>query len=1104
MRKKSWLLILFSGILPVVLPAFSWTQTIDSTTQTYIYEQLESARTFGNAQVIDSALIYSELAMDSALQVPSTPDTTLARIYMATGWCYIATGQLDLADSLLTKALDIRIQEYGPDDTLVANVYADLGRVYFGQRRFAEGLPIFEKAAAIRNKMLPVDNYDRANSIGNLATIYIMFQRFDEADSLYQICLPMLINILGEDHLKVATTYRNMGIVYTDERDYARGIEYYQKALDIFKRVGGPEHPMVPNLLDNIAANFSNMGKYLKAEEYDLKAITLNEKLLGPDHLTVAVNLNNLAAIYFRLGRFTESIVIFKRALAIREKQLDPNNPLIADVVGNLATAYSRVGNYEKSLELQNRAMAINTAVNGPESPEVAINLQNIGVVYYDQHEYGKAIDVYQKSLEIREKAFGPDDEFVARSLNNLAQAYNEFYRFDDAIANNRRALAIFEAKFGPDNPEVALCAYGLGCSYRELRQFDTAETYLEQAYTTWSHNLEPFSPYLFICRNSMAKLFAAEGKWDQCRASYRDYLNAILLFFDYVYPASTEEQKIGLARKFTPIPNALVTLGVEGGDSLLQWLSFEAVINGKAKVLDAIIADNHTLQCSTDTTIERLLGERAAIRTLIANLASAGMTGGAEEDIGDSLRSLVDRQDSLEISLGSRCGEFKDRIRTRDIDAHSIAYDLPSGTVLWEFIKYNYDNPNRPIASEGQGEERYAAFILGNRDEFYIDDLGSAQTIDSLITVVRNEVAEAGNSAIPGFAVEDETNLNVCSRQLTQLLLEPLLELSSGAKHILVSPDGALSLIPFEILPLADGRYAIEDYQFSYLSSSRDILSFQSETPSETKTALLLGNPDFDCESAFLASDSGTDTGVDAMTNQELADFYPLIRSAGCLDADFTPLPYSLMEIQGIDRVFTHTGTYDVAMFRGKDATEDELKAVLTQSPSVVHLATHGFICLADDSADVPTNPLLRSGLALAGANHVLHDSTGRRPSSGEDGILTAYEVSQLNLVGTELAVISACNSRVGEVINGEGVMGLQRAFHNAGAKASLVSLWRVPDKETARLMTGFYESWLSGKTKSEALRESALVLLRQLREQKGHGHPYFWGGFVLTGNPN
>jgi CHAT domain-containing protein len=193
------------------------------------------------------------------------------------------------------------------------------------------------------------------------------------------------------------------------------------------------------------------------------------------------------------------------------------------------------------------------------------------------------------------------------------------------------------------------------------------------------------------------------------------------------------------------------------------------------------------------------------------------------------------------------------------------------------------------------------------------------------------------------------------------------------------------------------------------------------------------------------------------------------------------------------------YSDNYDVSYFEAEMARENTLKN-LQQTPAVLHVATHGYFCERADQ-NLMSNPLLRSGLILAGANRTIGEMNEGAFSS-EDGILTAMEVSGLNLIGTDLVVLSACQTGIGDVQSGEGVFGLRRAFQHAGARSIVMSMFAVPDESTSYLMERFYENWLSGLSKSSALRNASLSILNERRNRSVSTHPLFWGGFVLIGD--
>jgi CHAT domain-containing protein len=326
-------------------------------------------------------------------------------------------------------------------------------------------------------------------------------------------------------------------------------------------------------------------------------------------------------------------------------------------------------------------------------------------------------------------------------------------------------------------------------------------------------------------------------------------------------------------------------------------------------------------------------------------------------------------------------------------------------------------------------------------------------------------------------------------------LVFDPIAPYLQDTQHLLISPDGQLNLLPFEALqPEVGGDYLVQRYQISYLTSGRDLLKLGDIEPSRNPD-VILANPDYHtADDTFQLAQAGNRSGDENRRSTELSQL------------QVGPLPGTAAEAEAIQPLLSNA-----IPLLGDEATENALKQV--QAPRILHIATHGFfladvarpspeanrglgVVAADGSLPQPTgvpveNPLLRSGLALAGFN--------TRSSGREDGVFTALEAAQLNLLGTQLVVLSACETGLGDVANGEGVYGLRRAFALAGAETQLMSLWQVSDFGTQSLMTRYYKKLMAGMGRSEALRE---VQLAMIEEGGQYSHPYFWAAFVLAGD--
>jgi len=300
------------------------------------------------------------------------------------------------------------------------------------------------------------------------------------------------------------------------------------------------------------------------------------------------------------------------------------------------------------------------------------------------------------------------------------------------------------------------------------------------------------------------------------------------------------------------------------------------------------------------------------------------------------------------------------------------------------------------------------------------------------------------------------------------------------------------LNLLPFETLTGDGERFLIEDHQFVYITSGRDLL--KDRVAVDSREAYVLADPDYMVDPETLP----------ALATSESA---PMFAHRGntaapeCLGSMFSPLPMTQQEGRSVAELLDQTGGYDIIYLESGQAREGVLKN-LSEPPEILHIATHGYFCEQAENSYL-SNPLLRSGLVLAGANRTIGEMN-EGTNGGEDGILTAMEVSGLNLIGTDLVVLSACQTGIGDVQNGEGVFGLRRAFQHAGAKSVVMSMFAVPDESTSDLMKLFYENWLSGQSKSSAMRNASLSILNERRATDRSTHPLFWGGFILVGDPD
>jgi CHAT domain-containing protein len=510
-----------------------------------------------------------------------------------------------------------------------------------------------------------------------------------------------------------------------------------------------------------------------------------------------------------------------------------------------------------------------------------------------------------------------------------------------------------------------------------------------------------------------------------------------------------------------------------------------EMSLNGKGLAFDAMAAQQSAAICAEEPLLDSLLTEHKNVANRIASKVLSSRGG-----LDDLLDSMFAEKIKLEEEISEVCSELDLTRNEERFKATDVFGALPDNSIFLDFVTYeSYDYEEYyPYPHDSM----YAVVAYTSDGQLSIVDIGKMAAIDSLVTEYQSVMAAATESFVLGEGKRSWEKYKRVAAVLYDRLIAPVSDLLENREQVFVAPDGMINLLPFETLTRYGQRFLIEDHQFTYLTSGRDLFKQQSEYGAYN--VIVMADPDFMTDPSSLP----------LLASQETSDIFAFrgnSDSPECLTIMFSPLPKTDEEGTSVVGLFEQSGIYDVSYFNGKDAREGVLKQI-QDPPRVLHIASHGYFCDQSDLSNL-TNPLLRSGLILAGANSTIGGMCGTDPKT-EDGILTALEASGLNLIGTDLVVLSACQTGIGEVQSGEGVFGLRRAFQHAGARSLVTSMFAVPDESTSLLMQRFYENWLSGQSKSSALRNASLSILNERRAENGAAHRLFWGGFILIGDPN
>jgi len=718
--------------------------------------------------------------------------------------------------------------------------------------------------------------------------------------------------------------------------------------------------------------------------------------------------------------------------------------------------------------------------------------------------DHAAALPLFRQALEIRRMALGEGHPHFATSLVNLAWLYKAMGDYAAALPLLRQALEIRRTALGEGHPDFATC---LTC---------------------------------------LALLYAAKGQGSEALPLMQEAASIVDRMTGQLLAVCSDRQRMAYLRK--------VSVELYGFLSLVQQQLSDAPDAIRA-VLDLVLRRKAIAAEAMATQRDVVLGGKYPalgpglrdLATLRMQIARKTLAGPGPDGLESHLRQLGEwnaRKERLEVDLARQIPELNLEQKLRAADRRAVALNLPEGVVLVEFVRFPVCDFQTGRAQGGPQWKpgRYVAFVLvgGGPEDVRMIDLGEANPIDRLIADFRAAIiAEAETKDGRDMSKRPEeaapTAVSSAGLALRAALFDPLIPPLGKRTRLLIAPDGDLTRLPFEVLPAKDGRRLIDDYQISYLGCSRDLLRFGAAATGRPGEPLVVADPDFDLE---LQIPSGPAPAKPGFWSRLLgrgkkavvtpAQLVPApataARSAGrrSRDLDRDRSAYLFHRLPGTRREGEQVASrLGVSPWLDSTALEGRLKTAC-RSPRILHLATHGFFLpdqerdldreawglgfefggfsgapdgLARLSGPMMENPMLRSGLALAGANTWL--KAGNPPEEAEDGLLTAEDVTGLDLLATELVVLSACETGLGQVHVGEGVFGLRRAFVLAGAKTLVMSLWKVPDEPTRELMEDFYGRLLAGEGRAEALRQAQLALKAKYPD------PFYWGAFICQGDP-
>ena len=945
------------------------------------------------------------------------------------------------------------------------------------------------------------------------------------------------------DYLKMKEQIREanqLGARLFQKGRYAECIAANRRAFALMSACFGSAHPLIADVLSNLGKVHLLVGDRAEANDCFGKALTIRQK--NPESISsqeVASSLSDLASVSFQSGDLARALSYGKQALEILERTVGPNHPETASQLRQLADLKLSLGDLEGAFNFGNRAAEYYHATMDVPNIDHALFCDTLGRM---MAEFGgdlipKAPALFRRAAKIYLELKGPECPERVKTLSSLSGIEVKLGHLEDAKVLQQEILAFRQRTLEPEHPDLARSLGTLGAILLIQGDLSAAQHYLNQAFRTFQENSEINRENSKAMLSNLAVLKVRQGMQLEALSlllKVRDLNDRIMIA---AFSVGSENARAGIVLNtrgdyFSFL--SLVSQRLPEHDGAVR-ACYDGVLRRKGILADAHSALRDDVLSGRCPQMKAQFQRWVALRNLIARKTLEGPSTEPLYLHRQRLEAYHQERRDLETELASQIPEVGLAQRLQTAGSHAVTAALPDNTALIDFVRFlpfNYDARPKQVdertweTNSCWDPARYLAFVLTGAISNCVDmiDLGEAAAIDALVAEFRAEILSEREFPLHRNMVRPQKENRSpgqfsAGAKLRAAVFDKLRPFFEGRTTLLISPDSALARVPFGILPVGQGHLLIDDFHISYLNSGRDVFRFGTSSTGASTEAIVVADPDFNLERKEAR------TGFFSKLRGKSTVEYEVLAAPGGTDAaggirrlsrDFTVSKNFFDRLPGTAAEGTSIATLlGVKPWLGAAAMEGRLKEAC-RSPRILHLATHGFF-LEDQPSDpdvnsydfdllgnlgggrlsgpLPENPLLRSGLALAGANTWLRQ--GSLPPETEDGLLTAEDVSGLDLVTTELVVLSACETGLGDVRTGEGVFGLQRAFMLAGAKTLVMSLWSVPDEPTRELMEDFYRRILSGGPRADALRAAQLALRTKYPD------PFYWGAFICQGDP-
>ena len=965
--------------------------------------------------------------------------TEYEEVLYKSAMAFFQGGAIENGDNAMKKTI-LTCRQQGDPQRLMKRLLS-LDSVYITHDKFNRRELLLSEILALQEKNQVLKDSVWSLKISSLAGIYVDKGDYANASMLAEKYDSLTQQCFKGDNEEYLQSRRVAGYFFSLTERMDKAERYYQEALRVAKKIWKENSVEYAKLLRNVGTMYYNSGLYKKSTELLKSAAAIFEQSDSTVYDQLADTYHKLGGSFDLRAEKTSEEFYLRKAVEVGKKIAD-GNKIRAILSNNLAYHYESTKQYSRADSMYEDTR---TYTNLPGQPiynqyliagvQQAVNAVNWG---YPQKGEAAIRQILKESTAFYKDSNARDDRFILF----ICEYYRITQQYPLAVDWGKKMLSQAKRKMGEDNPGMVSTLVILSRLFFESGNFKEAEEVISQmnriSLTSMLKNFEVLSD-------------SEKEKYIANKVSTQHLSNSLLL------------REKNVSAEFIK-------------ETFDQTLLLKSLILSENRRITAAVLN------SSDTVLKRLYRDWLSIRQTLAKeyakpkqLRQAG------------LEATEERADRIQKEITGRSSGLMKQQQTSRVSLRDLQQSLAEDEAIIEFVYFG-------VFRKSADSAMYAAFVLRKNKQPEFVPLCEKMELQKLFDSAGSTATGMVNRFYRGTEIRNNSTATALGSQLYKLIWAPLEPYLKGVKKINYSPAGKLYSIAFHAIPVDSTRLLMDKYTLQQFTSTRQVALNKIETGSKKIGSIaLFGDPAFSLDSsAMVKLKRPGQTASEIITAQD----------RGTRGGSWVDLPGTAVEVEKVKQLFDKQAL-SANLFTKASATEENLKSLNGNAPQVLHIATHGFFLPepakeenrstlnGQDTYTLAADPLLRSGLILAGGNRAW---SGKSPIDGvEDGIATAYEISQLNLSNTELVVLSACETALGDVKGSEGVFGLQRAFKMAGVKKMIVSLWQVPDKETAELMTAFYSYWLKGKTINEAFAQAQAEMRKKYS-------PYYWAAFVLV----